>query len=231
MSKHNIKFLLFDTDDTLLDFQACEKEALRLVFEKYGYDLNDEVKQRYERINHGLWKQYEQGLMDRHTVIYSRFGLLFQELGIENDGIAFEDDYQELLGMQHVYVEDALETVIELSKNFELYIVTNGVTVTQYRRLRESKIEQYVKKIFVSEETGYQKPMKEYFDYCFERIEDFDVNKAMIIGDSLSSDMKGGNNAGLSTCWFNPKGFERPEDIKIDYEIKSLKELYKILEQ
>lgn len=224
------KFLLFDADNTLFDFQACEREALKLTFEKYGYELNEVVANTYERINIELWKQYEQGLIDRNTVIYSRFGSLFKEIGIEDDGIAFEDDYQELLGMQHFFIEGAFELIQKLHEQFELYIVTNGVTATQLRRLRESGIDQFTKKIFVSEETGFQKPMREYFDYCFSRIENFDRDSAIIIGDSLSSDIRGGNNAGIATCWFNPDMLENISDIMVDYEITKLSDLYGILE-
>lgn len=223
------KTILFDADNTLFDFRACEKEALRLTFQKYGYPLDKEIAEIYERINLGLWAQYEKGLIDRHTVIYSRFGLLFKELGIEDDGIAFEDDYQELLGMQHFFIEGAYQVVENLSKKFDLYIVTNGVTATQLRRLKESGIDSFMKRIFVSEETGYQKPMKEYFDYCFSRIDNFKKEEAIIIGDSLSSDIKGGNNAGVATCWFNPNKEINTADMHVDYEIQDLKELYEIL--
>jgi 2-haloacid dehalogenase len=225
----HFRTLLFDADNTLFDFRACEKEALRLAFLRYGYPLNQDISEIYERINLGLWAQFEKGLIDRNTVIYSRFGKLFKEIGIQDDGIRFEDDYQELLGMQHFFIEDAFEVIQELYKSFDLYIVTNGVTATQLRRLKESGVDRYMKKIFVSEETGYQKPMKEYFDYCFARIDHFKPEEAIIIGDSLSSDIKGGNNAGIATCWFNPDKLENPTKIKVDYEIRRLKDLYEIL--
>ena len=167
--------------------------------------------------------------MDRKTVIYSRFGLLFRELGIEDDGIGFEDVYQDLLGQQHVIIPEAPEVIDYLYRKYELYIVTNGVTATQLRRLKDSGMDRYMRKIFVSEETGYQKPWKEYFDYCFERIPQFDPEKSLIIGDSLSSDIKGGNNAGIKTCWYNPGKEQNTLNLRIDYEISSLKELYEFL--
>lgn len=221
--------ILFDADNTLFDFKACENEALRLTFLKYGYFLNEEIATAYERINHGLWKRHELGEIDRKTVIYSRFGMLFQEIGIEDDGIAFEDDFQHLLGMQHFFVDSAFEVIDKLAMEFDLYIVTNGVTATQLRRLKESGVERYIKQIFVSEETGYQKPMKEYFDYCFARIENFKRSETIIIGDSLSADIKGGNNAGITTCWFNPERRINDMDAKVDHEIIHLKELYRVL--
>ncbi len=223
------KILLFDADNTLFDFDACEKEALHAVFRKYGYPLNDDIFQIYEKINKDLWKKYEIGELDRETVIYSRFGLLFQQIGIEDDGIAFEDDYQDLLGMQYFFVEHAEEVIQRLYPYYSMYVVTNGVTKTQLSRLKDSGLDQYFKKIFVSEETGYQKPMKEYFDYCFERIEDFDAEQAIIIGDSLSSDILGGNNAGIATCWFNPNGLNNSSSITVNHEIRCLKELYELL--
>lgn len=224
------QILLLDADNTLFDFQACEREALTLAFKKYGYPLDEEIRSTYERINTQLWKKYEQGLLNKDEVIYSRFALLFQEIGIDDDGIQFEDDYQELLGMQHFFIPDAYEVVESLSHNYDLYILTNGVTKTQLQRLKDSRLDRFMKRIFVSEETGYQKPMKEYFDYCFERIENFDRSKAMMIGDSLSSDIKGGNNASVTTCWFNPESVPNNSNVKVDYEVKSLKELCRLLE-
>ena len=162
-------------------------------------------------------------------MIYSRFGLLFKEIGIEDDGIRFEDVYQDLLGQQHILIPHAKEVVEYLYSLYDLYIVTNGVTATQLRRLKDSGLDRYMKGIFVSEATGYQKPMKEYFNYCFERISGFETEKSLIIGDSLSSDMKGGNNAGIKTCWYNPFQLKNESEIKVDYEIQSLTELYQLL--
>ncbi len=221
--------LLFDADNTLFDFTMCERIALETTFAQHGYTLTEEIRETYDRINTDLWKKYEQGLMDRKTVIYSRFGLLFKELGIEEDGIRFEDVYQDLLGQQHILIPHAKEVVEHLYSRYDLYIVTNGVTVTQLRRLKDSGIDRYMKGIFVSEATGYQKPMKEYFDYCFERISGFEKEKTLIIGDSLSSDIKGGNNAGIKTCWYNPFRLKKESEIKVDYEIQSLMELYELL--
>lgn len=225
----NFRTILMDVDGTLFDFEASERNALSETFKKYGYVLTEEIRNIYERINKDLWKQFEQGKIDRNTVIYSRFGKLFKEIGIDDDGIAFEDDYQRILGMQHHLLEDALEVVQYLHAKYDLYIVTNGVTATQMQRLKDSTLDRYVKDIFVSEATGFQKPMKEYFDYCFARIRDIDKSRTMIIGDSLTSDIKGGNNAGITTCWYNPKGIKNDTDAVVDIEIRELRELYQIL--
>jgi HAD superfamily (subfamily IA) hydrolase, TIGR02254 len=223
------KTLLFDADNTLFDFDACEKEALRLAFQKYGYTLEEQLCKVYSGINLDLWKQYEKGLIDRNVLIYKRFEILFDKYGFSYDVRKFEDDYQELLGMQHFFMEDAYDVIEKLHAEYDLYIVTNGVTATQLRRFHDSTIDRFMKDIFVSEQTGSQKPKKEYFDYCFERIENFDRDRIMIIGDSLSSDITGGYNAGIATCWYNPDGHANPADIKADYVIRKLTELYDIV--
>ena len=226
---NQFKTILLDADDTIFDFDACAREAIFAAFGNHKYPMDEHIFEIYKIINTDLWNQFEQGKITRETVIYSRFGLLFNKMGIEDDGIAFEDEFQELLGMQHFMIPEAQQIVEYLYKKYDLYIVTNGVTATQLRRFRESGIDQYMKRIFISEETGYQKPMKEYFDYCFERIESFEADKTIIIGDSLSSDMKGGNNAGIATCWYNPKHLQKNPEIKIDYEIVDIKDLYHLL--
>ncbi len=221
--------ILFDADDTLFDFTACESEALRLAFKSFGYVLNEDIRTSYGKINEDLWKQYEKGIIDRDIIINQRFRILFDRFDIRDYSDEFIETYQEFLGMQHFFIEDALQLIEYLYKEHDLYIVTNGLTRTQHRRIRESGLEGYFKRVFVSEETGFQKPMKEYFDYCFERIGNVKLDKTIIIGDSLSSDIKGGNNAGIATCWYNPKGLINNTDSKVDIEIRHLRELYKIL--
>lgn len=227
MKKYDI--ILFDVDGTLLDFNAAQENALKMAFQKHNYELNDSVKAVYDEINHSLWNQYEQGEISKEEVIYSRFVKLFHALGLEGDGVAFEDEYQDLLGQGHELIDGAIKILDILSKTHDLYIVTNGVSRTQRSRLKASGIDQYMKDVFISEETGFQKPMKEYFDYCFERIPSINTEKTLIVGDSLSSDILGGNNAGIDTCWFNPFLLKCDMNVKINYDIKELSELLKIV--
>jgi len=225
----NYQTILFDADGTLLDFEAAQRKALKQVFKNHNYTLDEKVKNVYYKINSALWKQYEEGTVSRDDVIYTRFGKLFDTVGIDGDGVAFEDEYQELLGQGHEVIEGAIEVLENLRNTHELYIVTNGVTRTQFSRLKASKLDVYMKDIFVSEATGFQKPMKEYFDYCFERIPGIDLKRTIIVGDSLSSDIMGGNNAGIDTCWYNPEHVPCDIKVQIDYEIRELSELYKIV--
>ncbi len=152
--------LLLDVDGTLLDFEKSQEKALELAFASYGYPLTESTVRLYNQINHGLWKQYERGEITRETVVYSRFERLFKETGIPGDAAAFEDTYQDLLGSGAYLLEGALDLVRCLHEAYTLYIITNGVTDTQRRRLRDSGLSVYMKDIFISGELGVQKPRK-----------------------------------------------------------------------
>ncbi len=223
------KFLLFDADGTLLDFSASEKKALAKTFTEYRLPFTDAVYQWHLVNNAKLWQDYEKGIIDRKTVLYTRFVRLFTHFGYAGDGAAFEDSYRHNLDHACEVLPEAPEVVQTLSKTHNLYIVTNGVASTQETRIGDSGLKPYFKDIFISEYLGSQKPQKAFFDQCFARIPDFDPTLALIIGDSLTSDIKGGNNAGIETCWFNPNGEENHTNAKADLEIRSLKELYDLL--
>jgi 2-haloacid dehalogenase len=225
----NYRFLFFDADDTLLDFGAAEKLALHLLFNEVGVPLNAEMEKNYKRINRGLWKSYEDGKLDRDEVVNTRFSILFKEYGQEVDGALFEKKYRRYIDEGHQLVDGALDLVTNLENRFELYIVSNGVSKTQDRRLRDSGLYPHFKDIFVSEDTGYQKPMQEFFDYVFARLPNFTVAQGLMIGDSLNSDIKGGLLAGLDTCWFNPNMNPNETEIVPTYQIQKLDELYRIL--
>lgn len=221
--------LLFDVDDTLLDFGAAEREALRMLFEEQNIPLNPEIEAHYKKINQGLWQSFEEGKLDRDEVLNTRFLILFKAYDQEVDGALLEKSYRRYLEEGKQLVNGAFELITDLQNQYDLYIVTNGVSKTQYKRLLASGLHPLFKDIFVSEDTGFQKPMKEYFDYVFTRIPNFDVKQALIIGDSLSADIKGGQLAGLDTCWLNPEMKPNNIDIVPTYEIQKLEELYRIL--
>lgn len=221
--------LLFDVDDTLLNFAAAESLALGLLFEEQKIPLTTEIETRYREINQGLWRSFEEGRIERDEVVNTRYSLLFKEYGQEVDGSLLEKSYRSYLEEGHQIIDGALELITRLQPIFDLYIVTNGVSRTQDRRLRDSGLYPFFKNIFVSEDTGFQKPMKEYFDYVFARIPNFSVETGLIIGDSLSSDIRGGQQAGLDTCWFNPEMKPNNTEIVPTYEIHKLDDLYQIL--
>ncbi|MCC2930347.1 MULTISPECIES: YjjG family noncanonical pyrimidine nucleotidase [unclassified Bacillus (in: firmicutes)] len=221
--------LLFDVDNTILDFTAAEKSALRLLFEDQNIPLTDEMESRYRTINQGLWRAFEGGNMTRDEVMTTRFSALFKEYGYEADGVLLDQKYRSFLEEGHQLMDGAFDLIAKLEQHFDLYIVTNGVSRTQYKRLRDSGLFPFFKDIFVSEDTGFQKPMKEYFDYVFERIPHFSAEHTLLIGDSLTADIKGGQLAGIDTCWLNPGMNVNETEVVPTYHIRKLEELYHIL--
>ncbi|WIL36888.1 YjjG family noncanonical pyrimidine nucleotidase [Bacillus stercoris] len=221
--------LLFDVDDTILDFKAAEALALRLLFEDQNIPLTSDMKTQYKAINQGLWRAFEEGKITRDEVVNTRFSTLLEEYGYEADGALLEQKYRSFLEEGHQLIDGAFALISNLQHQFDLYIVTNGVSNTQYKRLRDSGLFPFFKDTFVSEDTGFQKPMKEYFDYVFERIPQFSAEHTLIIGDSLTADIKGAQLAGLDTCWMNPEMKPNVPEIIPTYEIRKLEELYHIL--
>jgi len=222
------KYILLDVDGTLLDFKACEARAFRKGFEDFGLPYSDEVYEIYHHLNAELWKLHESQVLTRDELLNTRFVKLFEQCGFDADGVAFEKNYHVRLSEGAFLEPGSIELLTKLAASpCEIYIVTNGTLLTQVRRLRASGIGKYAKKVFISEEIGYQKPLKEYFDYCFSQIPGFDPEEAIIIGDSLSADIRGGINAGIATCWYNPDR-KTAEDVIPDYEAYTLDEVWKI---
>ena len=225
-----IETLLFDLDNTILDFDKAEANALTKALGDAGITVTEEMSNRYNKINLSQWKLLEQGKMTREEVKKNRFKLLFQEFNIKASIGEVADHYQRYLGQGHYFVEGAEEVLEQLSKKFRIYVVTNGSLEIQRGRIKSSGIKKYVQDIFVSEEIGYNKPSVEYFDKCFAQIPDFKKENTVIIGDSLSSDIQGGINAGIKTIWFHrSQDLTKNPQPKPDYEIKSLKSLIDML--
>lgn len=221
--------ILFDVDGTLLDFDRAEKEGMDEVLRAYGLTPTDELHMKYHVINKRLWKEFEQGMIEKNQIMETRFSEFFGDLGMKVDGLEAERLYREQLNQSAVLIDGAVDILEYLSGKYELYVVTNGVSKTQYQRLSKSGLDKYFKDIFVSEDAKSQKPQKEFFDYCFSRMPAVSLSGMLIIGDALNSDIKGGNAAGIDTCWYNPQVQEKDLAVHIDYEIKNLKELEFIL--
>ncbi len=222
--------ILFDADGTLLDFKNAEETALKKTFADHGFPFDEQTNHLYQQINHGLWGQFERGEIEKSVISTTRFTRLFQALGIAADGVAFNTEYLYNLGDGSKVLPGAKELCAALAPHCRLYIVTNGISKTQYRRLGGSVIQPYMSDIFVSEDTGSQKPLKAYFDYVFERIPGLDLKKTVIVGDSLTSDIQGGINAGIDTCWYNPSHAENAEQIPVTWEIDDLLDFIEIAE-
>lgn len=225
----NYRFLLFDADDTLFDFQEAERNALKLAMLEDGKEYLDQYHAIYSSINLSLWKQLELGTITKPELLETRFRKFYDTIGILDSSSQIKEYYQRNLEQQGIVLTGAIELCQKLSKNFELYLITNGVERTQTSRLKKSGLLPYLKDVFISETIGAPKPQKEFFDAVANRIPEFNPKEALVIGDSLSSDIKGGNNAGIDTCWFNAKGAVNDSKAIPTYEVKSYEELSRLV--
>ncbi|MFP7279978.1 YjjG family noncanonical pyrimidine nucleotidase [Exiguobacterium indicum] len=220
---------LFDIDHTLLDFEATERIAFRRLLEQQELQWTPERETRYKTLNQALWKALERGEVTREEVIHSRFVTFFAEEGRTVDGREVDETYRGYLAQGTELIPGATALLEQLAGNITMYVVTNGISKTQRARLEGAGLTDFFEGIFVSEETGFQKPMAGFFDHVFARIPQFDPARTIIVGDSLSADIAGGNQAGIATCWFNPDG-KSAADIKPTVTITSLAELPTLLE-
>ena len=225
-----IEFLFLDLDDTILDFHKAERVALSKTIGSFGIEPTEEVLSRYRAINKWHWEQLELGKMTRAEVLVNRFDALFTELGHRIDAAACAKAYEQNLSIGHYFLPGAEEAVDRLHKKYRLFLASNGTAVVQKGRMTSANLYRFFEKVFVSQEIGHNKPSKDYFDACFAQIPGFDPEKAMIVGDSLSSDIKGGINAGIRTVWVNPDHAPRNPEIVPDYEIERLSQLEALLE-
>ena len=223
------KKLLLDVDGTLLDFDRSAEKGLETLFRQRGYPFDEKIFPLYEKINVGLWERYERGEIPRERVLVDRFTIMFEELGIDEKGETFEDDFREQLEQNPFWIEGAEELLRDLRPRYDLYIVTNGVARTQKARFAATGLDSYVKTVFISEEIGAQKPQKAYFDYCLAHIGPFEKSEILLVGDSLTADILGANRAGIPSCWFNPKGKKNNGEARPDFEIRRLSDLREIL--
>ena len=224
MKKYDV--FLFDADGTLFDFYKAEACAFRTVYEDCGFLYSDKILKRYSEINEQLWKSFERNEISIDMIKTERFVRLFKELGVNHDEYDFNDRYVVELGKGAFLVDGAKEICEELtSLDKKIYIITNGIETVQVARLGYSTIKKYVSDIFISELIGYQKPDVRYFEHVFSNMPEVDKERVMVIGDSLTADIKGGINAGLDTCWFNERNVENTSSVVPTYEIKKLSEI------
>lgn len=224
-------FILLDVDDTILDFHADEAIALTRTLEEQGVEVTPERIKRYSEINQSMWELLEEGKITRMEVLVRRFELFFKELGFERSGFETQAMYEHYLSLGHHFMPQAEELLENLYGRYPLYIVSNGTGVVQDGRIASSGIARYFEKIFISERVGANKPSLEFFEKCFAEIDGFEKDRSIIIGDSLTSDIRGGINCGIKTCWYNPNGKAARSDINADYEIRELMELPALIEK
>lgn len=226
-----IKTVLLDLDDTILDFKKAEAEALRQTLIELNIEPKESTIKRYSLINESLWKMLEKGQIERSRLLVKRFEILFEELGVEQCGKTAWIIYESLLSSGHFFVDGAVEVLEELKDNYDLYIVSNGTATVQEKRIKSADISKYFKQTFISQQIGYNKPRIEFFEECFKNIPNLNKEEAIIVGDSLSSDIQGGINAGIHTCWFNLRKNPSSDDIVPEYTINKISELPDLLKR
>ena len=220
---------LIDADNTLLDFSRSEHDALCDCLSMRGLPCHDHVIARYAAINDEYWKMLERGLVTREGLRVARFDTFFKEFGFDHDPRAMADDYMMRLATKAYLMDGALDFCTSLFGQCDLYLITNGNTLVQKGRFDPSPLAPLFKACFISEEMGCAKPEKAYFDMVTASIPNFDPARTIVVGDSLSSDIQGGINAGLDTCWFNPHRKPRPAHVPMTYMAHTFDEMLSII--
>ncbi len=232
------RILLFDVDNTLLDFDANEEVSFRSMVQEMGESLTEEMYETYKRLNRELWKRIEKNEITVEEGVNRRFSDLMILYGKTVDGRQWEKTYRSFLNQGIQEIPQVHQVLGRLKKEkYELYVITNGVTETQESRMSRSGLDQYFKELFISGRIGAGKPSGQFFDYVKNHIPGFDAKETLVIGDSLSSDIRGGKDAGINTCWFTRETDEvlrekqiREGGVRPDYVIGTLDEIFQILE-
>ncbi len=222
--------LLFDADETLFDFKKSERQAFENSIREFNMDYDENYHLKiYEEINTGIWLEFEKGLITQEKLKVERFRRLSEKLNVSFDPKEFAKSYMKHLANASFLYEDSFELIKNLSQNYRLAIITNGLTDVQSKRIGQSVIAKYFETIVISEEVKASKPNPEIFEIALSNLNYSDKIKILMIGDSLSSDIKGGINFGIDTCWTNFKNLENSTTLKPTYEISTLMDLLKIL--
>ena len=226
-----IKAILWDIDGTLLDFHAVESATIHALFREFDLDeCTDEMVRQYSRINEEYWQQLERNEISKDRVLVGRFETFFESQGIDPAlAPAFNREYQLRLGDLIVFRDNSLDLVKSLHGKIRQYVVSNGTVSVQTKKLRDSGLGEYMDGVFLSEDLGVEKPNAGFFDHVMNAISPNSKSEVMIVGDSLTSDMQGGLNAGITTCWYNPDNKPLPDRYPVDYVISNLRDVLPLL--
>ncbi len=223
------RIALFDADNTLLDFTRSEYEALTDCLLARGLPHTDHIIARYSAINDAHWKMLERGETTRDRLRVDRFAAFFREFGYDFDPLQMADDYMAALTTKSYPMDGAEELIARIAGKCRLFIITNGIASVQNGRFNVTSMAPHFEDVFISEEVGASKPDAAFFEHVAAHIPDFDPRDALVIGDSLTSDIQGGINAGIDTCWFNPRRKIVPRDMPITHTVRALSEVEAIL--
>jgi 2-haloacid dehalogenase len=223
------KWLLFDADNTLFDYDRAEGTALGLTLKYFGHQCSEDCHLRYRQINAGLFAELEKGLLTSEALRVERFKRLFSEYGVDIVVDEFSRRYLSNLSRCSMLIPGALKTIQTLFEDHKLLIVTNGIADVQRPRFDYSPIKDYFVDILISEEIGAVKPSPTFFDLAFRRMDHPDKKEVLMIGDSLTADISGGREYGIDTCWYNPSKKQNDSGLDADYEIQRLGQLLDVV--
>ena len=223
------KWLLFDLDNTILDFNASSVIAFNIIIDRLGIPYKPELVKTFKKINLEVWDELEHGLIDHQELKSKRWSLLFKSIGVTEDPHSANNYYFEHIKSNPVYVDHALEMIQQCSDHYKLMLITNGLSEVQRPRLERTGLNKYFQHIVISDELGHAKPHKEYFEHCHELMNAPMKDRVLVIGDTLRSDILGGNNFGYHTCWYNHTNTSET-DSGSNFEITDLRELRGILQ-
>ncbi len=222
-------YLLFDADNTLFSFDEANEHSFRAVCDHAGIPFTPERFARFARCNDAAWARFDRGELTKDETLREQFRAFSSGEGLELDAESCIRVRLDVLGRSTFLMPHALEVVRALREEHRIFLITNAVESVQRGRLGRSELAPLIEEAFISEAAGAAKPSSAYFDYVFAHISGITRENCLVIGDSLTSDIRGANNYGLACCWYNPKALPRPADLRIDYEIRDLRELYEIV--
>lgn len=220
--------VFIDIDDTLLDFTKCANDAIKSACNKFGVPYTTTLVGTFHPINLDLWHRLEKKEVTKEKLFDTRFQIVFDKLGIKADGIAFETAFRENFHESAILVDGARDLLEYLRSKYKVYVASNASMHQQTNRMKKAELDGYIDGYFVSEEIGFPKPQKEFFDACFKALPDVKPQDVVMIGDSLSADIKGACEYGLKTIWYNHRN-EPTSDVKCDYIVSRLSEVKNIL--
>lgn len=223
-------YLLFDADDTLFDFPKASDEAFAHMCQLHDIPCTPQTRQIYYDINHALWSAFDRGEVTKEYVTLERYVRFLAALELKRDPAQCNQDYLQALGRCVYPLPYAEEVCRALSqRGHRLYIITNAVASVQRSRLKGSVFARFFQDAFISEEAGAAKPDVAYFRYVQSRLPESCAENTLVIGDSLATDMRGANQAGLPCCWYNPHQKPLTDGVRVDYEITDLRQLLTIV--
>ncbi len=225
----NFKHLFFDLDNTLYDFDKSERVSLQKALSEIDIPFEENLLQVYKKINKACWLDFENGVISQTDLRHMRYERFFEALSIKNDPVQFGKRYLTHLSECDFLYDTTIPLLKNLQSDFHLYIISNGLKEVQRPKIEKCKITSFFKKIVISDEIGIAKPYSGFFDIALENINKNSYSNCLIIGDNLNSDIKGGINYGLKTCWYNPKKEKNTSKLKPDFNIHDINQLFDLL--